>query len=285
MFGAAKGVRVEPGWWGERLVVTSEWSDSIARHLRAKGIRELVLNYALGFKGSDVGFLATIPELEGLTLLHWTIDDVSPIHSLRRLRGLDLKTYCKTAIDFSSFPGLEKCVFEWRPKSESLFGCRSLKDLFVNKYKGKDTSAFGALASLESLSICNSPVASLEGLRGLAQLERLELHNLSQLASLRGLEGLGRLRRLVVDGCRKIGRIDELAGLTGLEELHLNGVGPIASLKPLASLAGLGALLFYDDTNVEDGDLSPLLGLGRLARVEFENRKHYSHRTGDFARK
>jgi hypothetical protein len=65
--------------------------------------------------------------------------------------------------------------------------------------------------------------------------------------------------------------------LTALKKLHLNNGGAIASLKPLLNLDGLESVMFYESTNIVDGDLSPLLRQKNLARISFQNRRHYSH--------
>jgi hypothetical protein len=42
-------------------------------------------------------------------------------------------------------------------------------------------------------------------------------------------------------------------------------------------------LIFYD-TNIVDGDLSPLLGLPNLEFTAFTNKKHYNHKSDEFPR-
>ena len=138
------------------------------------------------------------------------------------------------------------------------------------------------LVNLESLQILNAPVKDLHGLRLLAKLRSLRLAGLTRLASLSGIDGLASLEELEVHTCRKIRSIDEIGWLSRLKKLHLNNDGAIDSLKPLAGLAQLESVLFYESTDIVDGDLSPLLQLKKLKRVSFQNRRHYSHRREDF---
>src|SRR5258708_18743941 len=93
-------------------------------------------------------------------------------------------THCKTPITFSEFPELEDCSLEWRPKSELLFSCTTLKKLFVNRYNAKDVDSFSNLVNLESLAILNAPVNNLRGLSPLKRLKYLRLANLRQITSL-----------------------------------------------------------------------------------------------------
>jgi hypothetical protein len=154
-----KDVSLQSGTYGIRAVVHSAWSKEIADFVRREGAVELELNLAKGWHGSDVSFLAEMARLESLEIFDFKIKDIAPIHFLHNLRRLGITTYCSTEINFSAFPRLESCGLEWRPKAASLFDCVTLKELFVNRYKGRDVSDFGRLVSLESLAILNAPIA------------------------------------------------------------------------------------------------------------------------------
>jgi hypothetical protein len=270
-----KDVSLQSGTYGIRAVVHSAWSKEIADLVR----RELELNQAKGWHGSDVSFLAEMPDLVSFEIFDFKIRDIAPIHFLHNLRRLGITTYCPTEIKFSAFPGLESCGLEWRPKAASLFDCTMLKKLFVNRYKGNDVSDFGRLVSLESLAILNAPIVNLQGFSSLKRLRSLRLANLRRLTSLAGIEHLVNLEELDVHTCRKICSIKEVGTLSKLQKLFLNNDGDVESLKPLANLAGLVSVLFYESTNIKDGDLSPLLLQKCLANVAFQNRRHYSHRS------
>jgi hypothetical protein len=201
---------------------------------------------------------------------------------LTKLRALEITTYCSTEIRFSKFPLLEDCTLEWRPKAESIFDCKTLIKLLINRYKGKDIAPFTKLESLESLSILNAPLENLHGLGSLRKLRSLRLANLKRLKSLDGIEGLENLRELEIHTCLGIHSIDELGYLTQLRKLYLNNDGDIASLKPLNNLNELESVVFYESTNIIDGDLSPLLRQKHLSNVSFQNRRHYSLRREEF---
>ena len=127
--------------------------------LQEKAVAEIELNHAKGWRGDTLDFLAAFPQLRSLKIIDLTIPSVEPIHVLGELRALEeVITYCKTELRFAAFPHLEECALEWRPKATSLFDCRTLKKLFVNRYRGKDTVPFGRLKALESLAILNAPI-------------------------------------------------------------------------------------------------------------------------------
>ena len=275
-------IKLEDGAYGRRAVIVAAWSDDMVKFLVDEQIVELELNQGKGWHGDDLKFLAELPQLRSLVIIDFKISSVEPIHFLHELRVLDVMTYCKTELRFSSFPRLEDCGLEWRPRATSLFDCTTLKKLFVNRYKGKNTEPFAKLSKLESLEILNAPIDDLRGLSALAKLRSLRLAGLRCLASLAGVERLTNLEELEIDTCRRIPSIDEIGCLHRLRVLHLSNDGDIESLKPLSKLRRLTSVTFVESTNILDGDLSPLLEQTNLTRVAFRNRRHYSHRSDEF---
>lgn len=280
----AEELSIEEGSYGRRAVLHAAWSDSMAAFLAENQVVELELNIGKGWRGRNVEFLVELPWLQALDLLHLGIPEITPIHNLHSLRRLGITTYCNTAIDFAAFPKLESCGLEWRKGAESVFGRVTLRELFVNRYKGRSSLPFAGLINLESLAISNAPIRNLDGLRGLSKLRSLRLAGLQKLASLAGLETLTKLEDLDVNTCRAVRSIDEVSSLVLLRKLSLANDGDIESLKPLDKLRGLESVVFYESTNIVDGDLSPLVRQKSLTRVAFMNRRHYSHRREDFGR-
>jgi hypothetical protein len=277
-----EGVIFEKGEYGLHAVVTSAWREELTRLLVEAGTVELELNDGKGWRGSDLSFLSALPELQSLKVIDLKIPSVKPIHFLHKLRELEVITYCNTEISFSAFPQLESCALEWRPKAASVFDCTTLKKLFVNNYDGKEIAPFTRLLNLESLSVLNAPIENLQGLGVLKKLRSLRLARLKRLKSLAGIEGLSELEELEVHTCPGVGSIEEVGYLSRLRKLYLNNDGFIDSLKPLEKLERLESVLFYESTNIRDGDLSPLMRQRNLARVSFQNRRHYSQRREDF---
>jgi hypothetical protein len=141
-----------------------------------------------------------------------------------------------------------------RPKADSLFNCTSLKELFINRYDGKNIIPFTRLFNLVSLAILNAPIETLSGLSVLKKLRSLRLARLNCLTSLDGVEGLVNLEELEIQRCRRIGSVQQVGSLSKLRQLHLNDDGDIESLKPLTALNRLESILFYESTNILDGD-------------------------------
>jgi Leucine-rich repeat (LRR) protein len=267
---------IEDGVYGNRLVVTGPWFDDLAALMRRRGIEELYLNYARGWKG-NLAFLPSLPWLKAFTILDWNIEDVSPIHSLTELRMLEVSAYYNTEIRFPGFQSLEDCRLQWRDGAHSLFQCKGLLNLFVSDYSHRSSEPFGNLRLLRSLTIAGGPLNNLRGLGSLVMLEFLGLHELGRLKSLAGIENLLALKTLEISGCRAIKRIDEVGQLKNLRRFQLTDGGEIDSIKPLASLNDLREILLYGSTNVADGDMSSLLQLPVLEKVSYKNRAHYTH--------
>ncbi len=269
--------RIENSKYGKRLIPTSSWNENIIEVVNQNNIQELYLNYAHGWKGTDLKFLRALSTLKAFTIIDWTINDVSDVHNLQELEYLEIGTYCKTAINFNQFPKLKVCRFEWRPKSETLFACSTLSELFLNRYKGKKSDIFTNLTDLHTLSIANSALEEVSHIRVLQQLEFLGLYELKMLHSLDGIEELLHLKSLEVSGCTKIKSLKPIENLINLTKLHVINDGKIDSISPVKNLLQLEELIFYESTNIVDGDLTYLLKLGRLKNIAFQNRRHYTH--------
>jgi Leucine-rich repeat (LRR) protein len=275
-------IEFEDGRYGLRAVIGSPWNDQIAEAVKSKACVELELNHAKGWKGEDLSFLAAMPELRAISILDFKIKSVVPVHHLHELRSLEIITYCNTPISFSSFPHLESCSLEWRRGSDSLFACRGLRDLFLNKCVCSDLMKFKSLSKLESLAMLNSPLVSLSGIEDLRELRSLRLGNLRKLKSIHGIESLIKLEELDLDTCRLISSVAEVAGLAKLKKLFLNNLGDIDSLPPLEAFSELEMLTFYNSTNIKDGNLKPILGCKKLKTIAFQNRKHYNMTREEF---
>lgn len=275
-------IEFEQGKYGIRAVIKSEWQNSFIKQLSDKEVKEIELNDGKGWRGDNVDFLKLFPDLQSLIIIDFSIKSISPVQLLNDLRNLEISTYCKTAINFNSFPKLTDCVFEWRKGSESLFECVTMVSLFINNYDNENSDLFSKLINLEELAVFNSKILGLNGLYSLEKLRKLRLGNLKQLKSLQGIEKLKQLSELEIHRCKNINNISALWGLVTLKKLLMLDLGSIESIKGIENLKLLETFLFYESTNIVDGDLTPLLKLNNLSKISFKNRKHYTHLREDF---
>lgn len=278
-------VRFEEGQFGTRAILLGPWSSSAHQEIMRARPSELELNSSKGWRGRDIEFVRRYEWLSSFIIIDMNIENISPIMSLRNLINLKVVTYCGTKLDFSVFNALEHCALEWRSGAESVFDCSSLTDLFVNRYKGKSSSPFGKLKKLESLAILNSSITELQGISELHHLRSLRIAGLRSLKSIEGIEGLFRLESLEMEVCRSVQSLSPLSGLTSLIEVNVSNNGKLDSLAPLGGLPHLRTVLFYESTNIADGDLRMIFDHPKVSNVSFQNRRHYSHKRDDFWRR
>ena len=277
-----KQIEFEKGEYGTRATIKTLWQDSFLELLLKNDVKELELNDGKGWRGNDVNFLQFLPNLKSLIIIDFRIKSIEAIHCLKEIIEIQISTYCKVSVNFKSFPNMQVCGFEWIEGSDSLFECKSLRKLFINNYKKSNSDIFLSLKNLEELSILNSNFENLRGLSELLNLKKLRIANLKKILSLQGIEELHNIEELEIQRCKGIRNIFEIFKLNKLKYLFLLDMGDLDTIKGLENLNELTVFMFYESTNIIDGDLSPLLKLKKLSKISFQNRKHYSHRREDF---
>jgi hypothetical protein len=153
----------------------------------------------------------------------------------------------------------------------------SLRYLFIWHHRNEDGDLgnLGVSARLTYLELLSSNARTIGALP--AGLRRLELHRCIKLETARGLAAsCPELRYLHLNNSRKFQDVAELLKLKKLEVLCLNSCGDLPNLRFLAKFPHLRDFRFVN-TNVIDGDLSPLLSLPKLEYAGTLDKKHYSH--------
>ncbi|MFV0388658.1 MAG: hypothetical protein ACK5NT_07875 [Pyrinomonadaceae bacterium] len=275
-------VQFEEGEYGKKAIVRSEWKSSYLELLKSHDIAELELNTGKGWRGSNVDFLRYFDTLQSIIIIDQRLKSLDPIHALVDLRECVLLTYGKHAVDFSVFPHLVSCSFDWINGSESLFETHSLRYLFVDCYSGRDSEIFKNLNQLNDLSILNSKLPDLNGIRNLVHLRRLRIGNLRDLSSLAFVQNFSRLTELEINQCKKITSIKEVFNLVNLQKLFLLEMGTIDTIEGIEKLKNLSEFIFYGATNIADGNLEPILALSMLKKISFMNRRHYTSKREEF---
>ena len=155
--------------------------------------------------------------------------------------------------------------------------------IIATKFKSKsgDLRDFPAVGSVDYLEIALSNVKSFTGLTHFGQLKRLEAHYCLKLESDEGLsEVKDSLEWLHINQSKKFSPGKELASLSKLRVLCLNACAPLPSLEFLYDFPNLVDFRFVD-TNVVNGDLTPLLNHPSLCSVGFLNKRHYNLKDTD----
>lgn len=124
-------------------------------------------------------------------------------------------------------------------------------------------------------------IKNFECLQNYSGLKRLETHYCTKLATDIGLENLSNtLEFLHINQSKKFKFSDPLLQLKKLKVLRINACGSIESLDFLKHFPQLIDFRFAD-TNVLDGNLSPILMHPSIRTVGFLNKKHYNYKSED----
>lgn len=130
--------------------------------------------------------------------------------------------------------------------------------------------------SLLYLDLTWSDIQDFVGIKKMVNLKRLELHYCTKLQNGLGLSGLAHtLEHLHIEQSKKFVPTEELFSLKNLRVLRLNSCGNLENLHFLNQFPKLIDFRFVD-TNVLDGDLSPILDHPTIRSVGFLNKRHYN---------
>lgn len=130
--------------------------------------------------------------------------------------------------------------------------------------------------NLRFLDLTWSNIKDFEGIGNLNKLKRLELHYCTKLSSNFGLaEVSDTLEHLYINNCKKFIHSSELLKLKNLRYLRLNSCGDLENLLFLNELPNLIDFRFVN-TNVLDGNLTPILDHPTIQSVGYLNKRHYN---------
>lgn len=259
---------------------TTLWIDSgrIAEcmaYYYSNNIDVVGINPMQGYVLADVKFLEEYVDIRGLAVVPPPRGiDLTGISALKSLEYLSVGEN-EQPLDLSAFPKLEEFRGDWHRLLRFPDCMPTLRALHLWKFKpkSKDLGFLPELPALEELGLTQSSIVSLDGLARFSCVRRLHLAYNRALAHLDAIPTLRNLEQLECDRCPKLRNYEVLAKAARLRVLCLHGCGPLASLGFLRSMPQLEAFRFVD-TDVEDGDLSPLIN---LKQVGFINKKHFSH--------
>jgi hypothetical protein len=226
---------------------------------------------------ADLSFLSEFPDLRFLEVLEQKRVNTRQLDGLTNLRGLRIETP-GAGIDFSCFPHLEFFVGDWHVDNCNLDQSRELRLAHIWQFKPRtrDLSDFARTVRLESLDIIQTSITSLTGFDQLEDLRYLTLAYAPQLESLDALAASeAELRELSIEKAKRISSYRPIASLSRLRRLRLSSCAPMPDLEWTAGLNRLDFFSFVE-TNVENGDLSPLLKLPALESVGTMDKKHYN---------
>lgn len=261
-----------------KLEISPNYHFGIARHRHA-AVGQDYWQISMVNKVCTIPSLARLTELRELDIYGDDVSNIEGLDELDKLEGL----------------GIFWCQIDSLEPFGALQG--SLKHLTIlsrSKAVRPLTTLKGLrLQDLESLSLINTSISSIEECDHLENLKKLVFSN-NALTSLSGLDSLVNLESLEVDG-NKITSISELLSLTKLRKLDISD-NSIQSLKGIEGMTKLEHLKICQNkiTSVSEcsgltnlkyiqlsaNPLTSLAGIENLSKLEVvsvEEDSHYSH--------
>lgn len=259
--------------WSKRLVCTIESAaelDGLKREFESAGYELLWLRVRPPAKLRDLSFLHDIQGIRELDV-QGSVQDDTHAFRIQGLRSLALLTRCHRPIPAVDFGGLTELALDNRPGLEHLQDIHRLETLRIFGWPGTSFAFLGTQSNLSTLRVeGRRQVSSLEGLDSCPGLEDVELLDMrvSGLAPLAAAQQLRKLWILGHDTNSEHVTLDlaHLADLQHLAELRITQCGRVRSLRPVATFTSLTDFRIRD-TEVLDGDLTPLTQLAAHARV------------------
>ncbi len=258
------------------LVVESDKLEQYIFCLTKRNIKRIVLAEEFGYRLNTLDFIEKVPFLEGLKIAEsCNIKDFGILYKLKNIVYLSLPKN-KYPLDFSYFPNLSELITSWNTKYVDLEKCNKLKWLWIVSFNTKSQTFrdIPSFKNLQHLTVVWSNVKSFRELAPQAALKQIDLEYCTKLESLEGVEiSKNSLIHLQINNSKKLNNHDFVTQLENLEILRLNACGEVDNIRFLRQMHKLNSFAFVD-TNVLDGDLSPLFN---LESVGFLNKRHYSH--------
>ncbi|MGE7649116.1 hypothetical protein ACQKM1_15190 [Peribacillus frigoritolerans] len=146
--------------------------------------------------------------------------------------------------------------------------------------KNKQGNFVSIPENLLYLELNRSNIQDFLWIEKMNKLKRIELHYCTNLQNDFGLSVLANtLEHLNINQSKKFVPNEELFSLKNLRVLCLNSCGSLENLNFLNQFPNLIDFRFVD-TNVLDGDLSPILDHPTIRSVGFLNKRHYNINDG-----
>jgi protein phosphatase 1 regulatory subunit 7 len=271
-----KTARIEKWIRWKILWLRDSETTSAGKLMSEFGVEGLGLSPYRGFRRSDLSFLLRIDSLVGLVTPFAKDYDLSVVETMPHLRFLSFAEN-RQPLNLSALEALENLRVHWHSKLVLPTEKCGLRDCYMRGFH-KSLQEIPAYRNLQTLELKQGSITSLDGIEMSSTLKSARFIFLTKLVSVEAVSKL-KVEELEFDTCKAVKDWESLAACKRLQVLKLNNCGSIPSLKWIRNLRSLKELRFVS-TNIEDGDLSPLLNL-KLKAVGFSDMRHFSHTMDD----
>jgi len=249
--------------------------DNVISFMASNKSNSLIIDTCGNYYQVDFSNFQYLPFVKELGLDSCYGKNVEYIYSLTDLEVLWLGDYFGEKIDLSRFKKLKKLVLFGN--SSNVYGYENLKDLHtlvIHKYNYDNLKKLCCLEKLVALELVQPKCTSLEEIESLKELKCLTIYNASKLETLSGIENNKNLQYVLLHNCKKIQRLNYLENNKELSFIDILNCGTIDSLNFLNRLCKLDDVSFVD-TNIVDGDVSPLIGI----RIHnYSNKRNFNYK-------
>ncbi|ARN20017.1 hypothetical protein [Piscinibacter gummiphilus] len=179
--------------------------------------------------------------------------------------------------DLSKFPDLEILAQGWKRTFDPSGAGPSLRRLALTGFRPEDggLGEMTHLHQLSHLSLLTTSVISLDGLQAMPSLLSASFCSAPKLRDISALGDMRNLEVLQFEACKSLEGVADAVRSPALRELECTKCSALSSLSFIRELPALETFLF-PDTDVIDGDMSPMLDHPSLNRVLFTKKKHFS---------
>lgn len=234
----------------------------------------------------DISFITQCPGLKHLDIIPSDNSgdgfDYSPLYEMPLIKSLGcsvvygFREEFSTSIDCSKIKGLEFIHIN-DPRMLNYSNINSLKDLGLSNYKGKDLSEAFNSPILDTITVIQSKIKTLDGIEKSKRMQCVYLYYNRNLQDISALKKIGNtVKALRIENCPQIKDFSFLSDLEELEHLFLLGNNNLPSLSFLNNMKNLKTFIL--GMNVLDGDITPCMD---LSYAYCRNRRHYNLKDED----
>ena len=235
-----------------------------------------------GYKLDNIDFLRELNDVKKV-FIQSSIKNMSGLDDLTTLEYLALNEATSQVIDILSYPKMKKFAGVWSNKIKNLEQAHQLRGLGLSNFKPKSGSLdeLAGLTNLVDLHLLQCSMLTLSGIEHFTSLKDLYVGYMRNLKDISAINSdLAQVTDIHFQNCKKVESFAGLAMLPSLNRISLESCGDIDSISFVRDMSKLEKL-FFVDTHVLDGDLSPCVDNQMLKLVGFKNKKHYSHKEAD----
>lgn len=238
------------------LIIEAPMLQEYEKYIEHHNISSIMINsnYINGVIG-DLSFLGdSSTKIESLTILQPNMN-IGGIDNLVNLEVLSIEGPLKKNLDISIFKSLKYLNCVYGPKLRNLGSAFSLKFLSVSGFKMDDLTILEGLKLLETITLYNTYIESLDGIANLISLKKVSIDRAPRLKSLNGFaESNSNMEDVEIFNAKNLRDVSALKYLHNLKNLYLQRISNIETLSFLSNINSLDRIVI--SSNVEDKDFS-----------------------------